>query len=132
MPQNANIHLFVGEDDYLVEAAARKVIGAAVEPSLRGTAVETVNGDLAVIVSDDTPNYGAPPAFPLSFRFTVSAPGIESLHVTADAPFAVVRREKNRVTLRTETTRDNALFFKFSKAPPRKSGGLKGIDGSRL
>lgn len=44
MPQNANIHLFVGEDDYLVEAAARKVIGAAVEPSLRGTAVETVNG----------------------------------------------------------------------------------------
>lgn len=103
-------------------AAARKAFAflSSSAPAVRTehgtiTAVETVNGDLAVIVSDDTPNYGAPPAFPLSFRFTVSAPGIERLHVTADAPFAVVRRERDRVTLRTETTRDNALFFKFAK-----------------
>jgi len=40
-----NIHLFVGEDDYLVEAAARKILEAAVEPSLRDTAVETVSGE---------------------------------------------------------------------------------------
>lgn len=45
VPKNANIHLIVGEDDYLVEAAARKILEAAVEPSLRATAVETVNGD---------------------------------------------------------------------------------------
>jgi len=40
-----NIHLFVGEDDYLVEAAARKILEAAVEPSLRDTAVETIAGE---------------------------------------------------------------------------------------
>ena len=45
VPKSANIHLIVGEDDYLVEAAARKILGAAVEPSLRETAVETIDGD---------------------------------------------------------------------------------------
>ena len=45
MPERASIHLVVGEDDYLVEAAARKIIGAAVAPELRATAVETVDGD---------------------------------------------------------------------------------------
>ena len=30
VPKSANIHLIVGEDDYLVEAAARKILGAAV------------------------------------------------------------------------------------------------------
>lgn len=45
MPTSANIYLIVGEDDYLVEAAARKVLEAAVEPSLRATAVETVDGN---------------------------------------------------------------------------------------
>lgn len=44
MPQSANIYLIIGEDDYLVEAAARKILEAAVEPSLRNTAVETING----------------------------------------------------------------------------------------
>ena len=44
VPPSENIYLFVGEDDYLVEAAARKVIATAVEPSLRATAVETVDG----------------------------------------------------------------------------------------
>ncbi len=44
VPTRANIHLIVGEDDFLVEAAARKILEAAVEPSLRATAIETVNG----------------------------------------------------------------------------------------
>lgn len=44
MPASANIHLIVGEDDYLVEAAARKILEAAVDPSYRATAVETVGG----------------------------------------------------------------------------------------
>ena len=39
-----NIHLFVGEDDYLANAAAAKIVEAAVEPSLRATAVETIDG----------------------------------------------------------------------------------------
>lgn len=39
-----NIHLFVGEDSYLADAAARRVIEAAVPSELRATAVETVEG----------------------------------------------------------------------------------------
>ena len=45
VPACANIHLIVGEDDYLVEAAARKILEAAVPSSIRETAVETVDGD---------------------------------------------------------------------------------------
>ncbi len=45
VPSSANIYLIVGEDDYLAEAAARKILEAAVEPSLRATAVETINGN---------------------------------------------------------------------------------------
>ena len=45
MAANPNIHLFVGEDSYLVEAAARRVLEAAVPAELRATAVETVSGE---------------------------------------------------------------------------------------
>jgi len=45
VPTSANTYLIVGEDDYLVEAAARKVLEAAVDPSLRATAVETIDGN---------------------------------------------------------------------------------------
>ena len=45
MAANPNIHLFVGEDSYLVEAAARRVVEAAVPSELRATAVETVSGE---------------------------------------------------------------------------------------
>ena len=44
MAAKPNIHLFVGEDSYLVEAAARRVVEAAVPAELRATAVETVSG----------------------------------------------------------------------------------------
>jgi len=40
----ANIHLITGEDDYLVEQAARKAVGEAVPAELRGSAVETIDG----------------------------------------------------------------------------------------
>lgn len=42
--QGPNIHIFVGEDDYLANSAAAKIVEAAVEPSLRATAVETIDG----------------------------------------------------------------------------------------
>ena len=45
MAAKPNIHLFVGEDSYLVEAAARRVLEAAVPAELRATAVETVSGE---------------------------------------------------------------------------------------
>ena len=35
----------MGEDDYLAEATARKIVEAAVPVDLRGSAVETVSGD---------------------------------------------------------------------------------------
>ncbi|MBR1588702.1 MAG: hypothetical protein IJ658_10300 [Kiritimatiellae bacterium] len=45
MPAKANIHLIVGEDDYLAEATARKVVEAVVPAELRASAIETINGD---------------------------------------------------------------------------------------
>ena len=45
MSAPTNIHLIVGEDDYLAEATARKIVEAAVPVDLRGSAVETVSGD---------------------------------------------------------------------------------------
>ena len=44
VPATPNIHLIVGEDAYLAEAAARKILEAAVPASCRETAVETVDG----------------------------------------------------------------------------------------
>ena len=44
VPSRANMHLIVGEDSYLVETAARKILEAAVPPSCRETGVETVDG----------------------------------------------------------------------------------------
>ena len=45
MAGKPNIHLLVGEDSYLVETAARRIIDAAVPSELRSTAVETIPGD---------------------------------------------------------------------------------------
>lgn len=39
-----NIHLIVGDDDYLVESMARKIVDKAVKPELRGSAIETIDG----------------------------------------------------------------------------------------
>ena len=47
MTAPANIHLIVGEDDYLAEATARKVIEASVPADLRASAVETIDGSAA-------------------------------------------------------------------------------------
>jgi len=47
VPITPNIHLIVGEDDYLAEAAARKVLEAAVPAELRASAVETIDGNAA-------------------------------------------------------------------------------------
>ena len=85
------------------------------------TAVRTVNGDVVAVVCEESPLYGALPAFPLSFRFTVSAPGIGAAEIEADAPYAVVSRTADSVTLRTEITHDSANFYRF--VPPRTIAG---------
>ena len=45
VPTTPNIHLIVGEDDYLADMTARKIVEAAVPPDLRGSAVETIDGN---------------------------------------------------------------------------------------
>ena len=46
MPETANnIHLIVGEDDFLVESAAKKIIESSVPAELRSSAVEVVSGN---------------------------------------------------------------------------------------
>ena len=46
MAKNAvNIHLIVGEDDYLVETTARKILNAAVPEDFRSSAVEVIAGE---------------------------------------------------------------------------------------
>ena len=44
MSKCPNIHLIVGEDDFLVDSAARKIVNAAVPEECRGSAVETIDG----------------------------------------------------------------------------------------
>lgn len=44
MSKCPNIHLIVGEDDFLVDSAARKIVNAAVPEESRGSAVETIDG----------------------------------------------------------------------------------------
>ncbi len=47
MAEKPNIIIFVGEDDYLTDTAARKFIAASVPEDLRASAVETVSGEAA-------------------------------------------------------------------------------------
>lgn len=44
MSETKNIHIIVGGDDFLVESAAKRILEAAVEPALRSTAVEYIDG----------------------------------------------------------------------------------------
>lgn len=46
VPKSANIHLIVGEDDFLVEESARKIVSKVVPEEFRASAVETVAGDV--------------------------------------------------------------------------------------
>ena len=77
-------------------------------------AAETAQGDLVVVLSDSSPLYGDIEAYPATFRFTVSAPGIGTRTIKADAPYAIVSKSADRIELRTRTDKDTALFFKFA------------------
>lgn len=81
----------------------------------RGTMMATVSekGDYIVILSDDSPIYGDTDVYPMSFRFTVTAPGIGNRRIEADAPYSIVSRTPDRLTIRTITDKDSAQFFKF-------------------
>jgi len=76
-------------------------------------ATETAAGDVVVVLSDDSPIYGDTAEYPATFRFTVSAPAIGDAEIEADAPYSVVKREDDRLTIRTQTDKDTALFFRF-------------------
>ena len=77
------------------------------------SAAETVNGDIAVIVSDEPPIYKDRTAYPVPFRFAVSAPGIGSAPIEADTDYSVVERSDDRVVIRARMARDTAYFFRF-------------------
>jgi hypothetical protein len=81
----------------------------------RGTLIsaKTVHGDYVVVLSESSRLYGDTAIYPVTFRFTVSAPGIGSCEIEADAPWSVVSRSADQLTLRTKTDKDTALFFRF-------------------
>ena len=83
----------------------------------RGTAMAayTEKGDIVAITSNESPIYGDTTEYPATFRFAVSAPGIDRAEIVADASYSVVSREKDRVVLRTRTDKDAAQFFRFLK-----------------
>ncbi len=82
----------------------------------RGTLIsaKTVHGDYVVVLSESSRLYGDTAIYPVTFRFTVSAPGIGSCEIEADAPWSVVSRSADQLTLRTKTDKDTALFFRFA------------------
>ena len=103
----------------LKKAMSEALAYLAPQPSVkaeRGLAMSawTENGDLAVILSEESPIYNDLEKYPVPFRFTVRAKGIGRAEISADAPYAVVRREDDCLVLRTETAKDTALFFRFS------------------
>lgn len=83
----------------------------------RGTliAAQSEHGDPVVVLSEQSRLYGDTTAYPVTFRFAVSAPGIGARRIEADAPWSVVSREPDRLVLRTKTDKDTALFFRFAK-----------------
>lgn len=103
-----------------VTALFAQVAPAPAVRATRGTvlACESKSGDAIVVLSDESPLYGDTAAYPATFRFTVSRPGIGKAAISADAPYAVVSRSDDRLEIRTQTGKDTALFFRFAR--PRK------------
>jgi len=77
------------------------------------SAAFTENGDLAVVLAEESPIYNDTETYPLSFRFTVRATGVGAAAIEADAPYTVVSRSPDAVTLRTSTEKDTAHLFVF-------------------
>ena len=106
--------------DPAIDAAVRKLFAfLSPKPAVkteRGEilAATTVGGDTVVALGENSALYGCTDSFPATFRFTVSAPGIEKAAIEADAPYSVVEKSRGRLVLRTRTDRDTALFFRFS------------------
>lgn len=107
---------------------AMKTAFAALAPapavsSERGeiSAVVTEKGDYVAVINESTPLYGNTAEYPVSFRFTVSAPGIGEREVSADTKFSVVTRERDRLVIRAETMNDTAGFFTFTDKVIRNS-----------
>jgi hypothetical protein len=88
------------------------------DPSLkaeRGTllATEASNGDIVVVLSDDSPLYGDSNNYPLTFRFMISKSGIHSSSIESDAEWSIVKKSNDQLIIRTKTEKDTALFFRF-------------------
>ena len=78
-------------------------------------------------VEDDSPIYKDPTVYPVTFRFTVSAPGIGMRNVEGDADFAVVSRTDDRIVVRTKCQKDAALFFRLCAVSSEESASGKQV-----
>ena len=101
------------------DALARAFAFLAPKPAVRTErgeifATRTASGAIAVVLSETSPLYGDTDEYPATFRFTVGAPGIGERTIEADAPYSVVSRSRDSVTIRTRTDKDTALFFRFA------------------
>ena len=74
------------------------------------------DGRIVVTIGDPCPIYHNGAHYPLSFRFTVRAKGVGDAKIETKAPYSVVSRTDDELVLRTETARDDALFFAFAPA----------------
>ena len=90
-------------------------------------AAYTERGDLVVTVEDDSPIYKDPTVYPVTFRFTGSAPGIGMRKVEGDADFAVVSRTDDRIVVRTKCQKDAALFFRLCAVSSEESASGKQV-----
>ena len=81
----------------------------------RGNAIAswTDNGELVVILLDDSPLYFDTTQYPTSFRVTLSVKGIGAKTVDSDAEYSVISRDADRLVLRVMTEKDTAYFFTF-------------------
>lgn len=79
----------------------------------------SVNGDVIVTLSEDSPCYGDLTDYPVAFRFRIAFPGIENASIEADAPYSIAEKGSGFIVIRTETEKDTGLFFRFI---PQKKG----------
>lgn len=94
--------------DYLAPAPAIK--------ASRGSVCSAWNkdGELIVILSDDSPIFNDTATYPAKIKLTLQIPDIGKMKAEADAPYSILIRENDKLVILTETLKDDALFFKFS------------------
>lgn len=104
-----------------IKRAYRDILGfLAPNPTVKAdkalvSGAYTKDGTFVVVVSEESPIYNDTQKYPKSVRFTVRLKDVGKRKISADAPYTVVSRTDDEVTLRTPIDKDTALFFRFSR-----------------